>query len=116
MSDDPIRNRRQNGAASDAGALRHRDAAAACPDAAGSGPDASAQFEDFEGGMLRENLASERTAASNANFGLTLLVCLVLAAIVCCGVWYLTTGPVSGQISATSPATPVHSSTVVAPA
>jgi hypothetical protein len=69
-----------------------------------------------EDAAVRETLASERGAASNANFGLTLLVCLLLAAIVCCGVWYLTRKPVSDQISATSPATPVQTSTVTTPA
>lgn len=37
---------------------------------------------------LRENLASEREAASNASFGFVFLTCLIVAAFIGLGFWY----------------------------
>jgi len=43
-----------------------------------------------ERAVLREQLASEREAASNANFGLVFLSCIVLAALIGLGIWWYT--------------------------
>lgn len=43
-----------------------------------------------ERSLLRENLASEREASSNASFGFVFLTCIVLAALIGLGIWVYT--------------------------
>jgi hypothetical protein len=59
-----------------------------------------------ENTIYRENLASEREAASNASFGFTFLACIVLAALLGLGIWYWTTG--SGEPPAETANRPIR--------
>lgn len=50
-----------------------------------------------ERSLLRENLAAEREAASNASFGFVFMVCIVLAALIGLGIWYYTSNNPAGS-------------------
>lgn len=74
---------------------------------------ASNAYLENEG--LRDRLITERAVASQANFGMTLMVCVALGAMLIVGVWYFTSASSTTNV-ATYPTPHAAATTVVAPA